>query len=444
MIYVYGCRAADWTAAGLWILAQISLFVYFGRKLPERLEERWKVWCVRILWWVLLTALQAGQARVPFFNSFLLRILFLFLYVVTVKRCGLFMSGYVTLAFYMVKDICKMVILDMASPVLGRPVTEDPWLNTGSMVLCVTMQFLILRQVERDMGTEGELPLRRQDMAAVLFPAIPYGLIKYLQMKSYTYGGGKAMETTLAVICLMLCVCDLIILLQTKYRISAQRVREEAEALRVRSRAWQEWYCHEQESIQEIRKIYHDMKHHLNYIGSLSDSERIREYIKSIAGDVTPYEMFPSTGNEVIDSVLARSDSQCARLGIRLIPSVNGTIFDFMEPKDLLVIFGNGLDNAREAVSPILEEEKREIVVRADRRRKFGVIRIENHFMGQIVPDGEGLAKSTKTDGERHGYGLKNIRSAAGKYGGEVTAEGERGRFVLTVVIPLGEEKIYS
>ena len=71
MIYVYGCRAADWTAAGLWILAQISLFVYFGRKLPERLEERWKVWCVRILWWVLLTALQAGQARGPFFNSFL-------------------------------------------------------------------------------------------------------------------------------------------------------------------------------------------------------------------------------------------------------------------------------------------------------------------------------------------------------------------------------------
>ena len=187
-----------------------------------------------------------------------------------------------------------------------------------------------------------------------------------------------------------------------------------------------------------FRSIYHDMKHHLSYIASLSDSEKIREYITSIAGDVIPCEMFPSTGNEVIDSVLARSGSQCARLGIRLIPSVNGGIFDFMEPKDLLVIFGNGLDNAREAVERIQDEDKWEIVVRADRRRTFGVIRIENHFAGQIVPDGEGMAKSTKKEGRGHGYGLKNIRSAAGKYGGEVTVEGERGRFVLTVVIPLG------
>lgn len=438
MIYVYGCRAADWAAAGLWILAEISLFIYFGRKLPERMEGRGKVWCVRILWWGILTTLQTGQARVPFFFSFLLRILFLFLYMVMVKRCGLLMSGYVTLAFYMVKDICKMLLLDVACSLFELPVTEEPWLNTGSMVLCGAMQFLILRQVEKIMEIEGELPLRRQDMGAVFFPAIPYGLIKYLQMKSYTYGGGKAMETTLAVICLMLCVCDLIILLQTKYRISEQRVREEAQALKVRTQAWQEWYSHEQESIGEIRKIYHDMKHHLSYIASLSDSEKIREYITSIAGDVIPCEMFPSTGNEVIDSVLARSGSQCARLGIRLIPSVNGGIFDFMEPKDLLVIFGNGLDNAREAVERIQDEDKWEIVVRADRRRTFGVIRIENHFAGQIVPDGEGMAKSTKKEGRGHGYGLKNIRSAAGKYGGEVTVEGERGRFVLTVVIPLG------
>lgn len=437
MIYAYGCRAAGWTAAGLWILAQISLFIYFGRKMPERLEDRSRVWFVHILWWFLLTGMQIRQADIPFFHNFLLRILFLFLYTIIVKQSGFLLAVYVALAFYMVKDICKMFILDVACPLLVLPVTEDPWINAGSMVLCVMMQFFALRQVERAMVIEGELPLKRRDMAAVLFPAIPYGLIKYLQMKSYTYGGGKAMELTTAVICLMLCVCDLMILLQTKYEISAQQVKEEAEALRMRSQAWQDWYCHEQENIQEIRKIYHDMKHHLNYIGSLSDSEKIREYINSIAEDVAPYEMFPSTGNEVIDSVLARSGSQCARLGIRLIPSVNGEIFGFMEPKDLLVIFGNGLDNAKEAVSRIEQEEKREIVVRADGRKNFGVIRIENHFSGQIVPDGEGMMKSTKEDSRAHGYGLKNIRSAVKKYGGEVTVEAEGGKFILTAVIPL-------
>ena len=109
-----------------------------------------------------------------------------------------------------------------------------------------------------------------------------------------------------------------------------------------------------------------------------------------------------------------------------------------MEPKDLLVIFGNALDNAREAVGKMEQQEDREIVVRAVGRKRFGVIRVENRFLGQLAFDHIGEAVTTK-EGDGHGYGLKNMRSAARKYGGEVSVETREGRFILTVVIPMSD-----
>ena len=45
--------------------------------------------------------------------------------------------------------------------------------------------------------------------------------------------------------------------------------------------------------------------------------------------------------------------------------------------------------------------------------------------------------KTTKKDRENHGYGIKNIRSAAKRWGGEVAIDAKDGRFLLTVTIPI-------
>ena len=73
------------------------------------------------------------------------------------------------------------------------------------------------------------------------------------------------------------------------------------------------------------------------------------------------------------------------------------------------------------------------------------MIRVENRFLGQLAFDHIGEAVTTK-EGDGHGYGLKNMRSAARKYGGEVSVETREGRFILTVVIPMsdsGGEEVY-
>ena len=434
MIYGYGSRAADWTVMAVWIMTEFGLFHYFAAKIPKRRQEGAKMWAVPILWWGMLTGLQIGQTTIPFFVNFFARLTLLTFYINITGQVSLFLSGYVTFVFYLVKDICKMLVINVACPLLGVSVMEDPRMNTGAMIVCAAMQLGILNVIRRRIWMDDKGDLGREDMGVLFFPAASYGLIKYLQMRDFAVL--RQQDLTMAAVCMMLCVCDLVILLKTEHWIIAQRVKEEAEALRVRSQALQEQYSQEQEKIRQINGIYHDMRHHLNYIGSLSDNGKIQEYIRSITRDMESCQVFSSTGNQVIDSVLSRCIGQCAPLGIRLIPSVNGGIFGFMEPKDLLVIFGNALDNAREAAGKMERQEDKEIRVRAGARKNFAVIRVENHFPGHVALDRAGEVKTTKA-GEGHGYGIKNMRAAARRYGGEVSVEAKDGMFILTVAIPV-------
>ena len=43
---------------------------------------------------------------------------------------------------------------------------------------------------------------------------------------------------------------------------------------------------------------------------------------------------------------------------------------------------------------------------------------------------------TSKDDENIHGFGTKNMKHALEKYGGMLKAKTERGRFVLTIVIP--------
>ena len=46
---------------------------------------------------------------------------------------------------------------------------------------------------------------------------------------------------------------------------------------------------------------------------------------------------------------------------------------------------------------------------------------------------------STKNDFRRHGYGISSIQKVADKYGGDVIIETEDGKFVLTVMMNIGD-----
>ncbi len=104
----------------------------------------------------------------------------------------------------------------------------------------------------------------------------------------------------------------------------------------------------------------------------------------------------------------------------------------FLEPLDISTIFGNALDNAIEA-SEKLPEDKRLITVKAECIRNMLLIMIENN----VLPGTAATEGTTKTDRFIHGFGLPNIKNAAGKYGGQCSIKSEDGKFTLKIIVPI-------
>ncbi|MDE7328085.1 MAG: ATP-binding protein, partial [Lachnospiraceae bacterium] len=81
-----------------------------------------------------------------------------------------------------------------------------------------------------------------------------------------------------------------------------------------------------------------------------------------------------------------------------------------------------------------LPREQRVILVKAGEIQKFFVILIENN----CEEENKDIKKRTaKQDDFLHGFGISNMRKAAGKYGGWVTTKCENGKFTLKILIPV-------
>lgn len=439
MIYDYGTMWGNLLTAAVFMLLELLLLWRFTKdfknRSPGAFGRGWLVFAGWGLLWLCLTVLQCVQGTMAFGPNFLLRVAVVFVFLqwqyLTDRRFDL----YIGLIFFLAEDIGKMTILDVIFPLWGLVSSMSPALSWIYIVASTVVQGMTLEIIRPRVTGDFSDFSRLADTVSVFFPILPYGLVKYLQIASYNNGGEKRWDVNL--VCLMLSVCGLIILVQTQYRMNAEKARKEMDALRLRSRAQQEVYREEQRKLAQIGRIYHDMKHHLNYIQSLSDNSKIQEYVSAVAGELNRSQVTESTGNEVIDCVLARSQAVCGEWDICLIASVCGEVFRFMEPRDIMAIFGNALDNACEAVREVEPPRQREIVVRGDARQGFAVLRVENDYVHQLSYDREGGIRTTKEDSEFHGFGLKNIRASAKRYGGETAVETAAGKFILTVMLPV-------
>nr|WP_255698323.1 ATP-binding protein [Tessaracoccus sp. ZS01] len=102
---------------------------------------------------------------------------------------------------------------------------------------------------------------------------------------------------------------------------------------------------------------------------------------------------------------------------------------------DLASICGNALDNAIESVLRLPDPEQRLIRVAVFNQARFVVLKFENYFDGELRYEEGELA--TRKVGGTHGLGVKSIKQAAEKYGGEATFVGRDNWFTLTVLLPL-------
>ena len=188
------------------------------------------------------------------------------------------------------------------------------------------------------------------------------------------------------------------------------------------------------ETVELINIKCHDIRKQLYTLGSRVPAEELDELKKAV--DI--YGSTVKTGNETLDVLLAERSILCKGRGIQLDYIADGAKLDFLKPGEIYSLFGNALDNAIEAVTP-LEPERRYIGLQVRQERGMLLIRMEN-CMDEQPRFVDGLPQTTKGDSRWHGFGVKSIRRIVEQHGGTLTLQAEDGMFRLAALLPLKQQ----
>jgi hypothetical protein len=188
-------------------------------------------------------------------------------------------------------------------------------------------------------------------------------------------------------------------------------------------------------NIDMVNRKYHDMKHQIGIIRAETNPEKKAAYLDDLEGSIKGYEAQNKTGNGVLDTILTAKVMYCAEHDITLTAVADGTVLDHLDAMDISTIFGNALDNAIESTKTLTDPDRRLIRLALYAQNDLVLMRFENYFEGDLLFE-HGSLVTKKSDRDDHGYGIRNIRHTAEKYGGSVTIHADENWFVLRVLIP--------
>ena len=182
----------------------------------------------------------------------------------------------------------------------------------------------------------------------------------------------------------------------------------------------------------EQRKLTHDFNNHLIAIKAIAgDNRRLAEYADRLIRDNTDKINVVSSNNIIVDTLVNQKLSGARARGISMSFEINDLSDMAVSDRDMVVILSNALDNAVEAARTTGRKYVKLKILNDEYRTMVSVI--NSSAPVEIGPDG--LVKTSKRDSEKHGYGMRNIKNTADRYGGIMAADFQGGLFQLTVIV---------
>ncbi|WP_084078846.1 ATP-binding protein [Demequina sp. NBRC 110057] len=288
----------------------------------------------------------------------------------------------------------------------------------------------------RHFPRDHPLPVDARTLISVVAVAVVTFLMSNLSFVTTATPFSGRLDAEVFYIRTLVDLCGFVILFALRgQRLELHRAQE-VQTVSMMLSNQRERYLQSKHDIDEVNRKYHDLKHYIHAIRAESDPGERARYMDELEESIKGYERSSmDTGSAVLDTMLTAKSQQADRYRITMTVVADGTAVGFLDAMDLVTIIGNALDNAIEAVAGIPDTEKRLIRVAIYRQDSLTMVRVENYFAGTLRTV-QGLPTTTKGDARHHGYGLKNMRDTAERYGGSMTARVEDGWFVLRVLLP--------
>ena len=185
---------------------------------------------------------------------------------------------------------------------------------------------------------------------------------------------------------------------------------------------------------EQIRAMRHDIAHHLNTIHALLQAGNLQaasEYSEQLLPLQTDNSRLGSCRNPVVDAFLYTRVQDAQAKGIPVRAEVSLPVELPVSNTDLIVAFGNLLDNALEACSGIPDAQ---ITLRAHMDKGYLVIQESNPVRAR-QPQGK---KPRRIPELERGVGFRVLGGLAEKYDGSFRHTSEGGVYTVTLLLSAG------
>lgn len=186
---------------------------------------------------------------------------------------------------------------------------------------------------------------------------------------------------------------------------------------------------------ENTRRLKHDMKNHIMVIAAhLNDGEveEAKRYLSVVLDNLNRVYSYIQTGNSVMNYIINAKLEYAQQHGIPFKAEIENLPFAQVGSVDFSALLSNALDNAIEAS---LGQEDGLIEVSIGKKRGYDTITVRNRITGSVLAVNPDL-RSTKADSAAHGYGIRQIKRIAEKYGGLVDIYEEGNVFCISIMIP--------
>ena len=266
---------------------------------------------------------------------------------------------------------------------------------------------------------------KKYSIIIILYPAFCFLLIKVIDTMMIEANYNNPLFILIPVFCLMY----IIFMVFDFFDGYSQKI--EYESLKKITREREANYRTLKESNEQIRIMRHDMNKHLKVITDLISKDKTdeaRKYIEALNDENKNFSSYIYTNNEAFDTAVNIECQRAKASGVdfKSFIGVNGEIK--MDDTDITKLFCNLLDNAVEAA-----EKTKEKFVSIYVTQKGGDLAVSvKNSSGEVdVSD----LKTTKSDEDNHGYGLKSIDSVLEKYDSSIYQSYQGGVFETDIVL---------
>ncbi len=198
---------------------------------------------------------------------------------------------------------------------------------------------------------------------------------------------------------------------------------------------------------EEVQELYanmrgwrHDYHDHLQALKAYLDNQdtaAARQYLNELEDKLDAVDPLVHSGNAMLDAIINAILTLAERLHIPVNEKVIVGNTPLIKDVDLVVILGNLLDNAIEAISEQPPDEKRQLRLYIGIVKQQFYISVTNTRPADQVIDYQ--YASTKSD--KRGLGIRRVNKLVAKYDGMINRQYEASVFVTEIAIPIHAAK---